>query len=280
MKKELKMGILGLSLVIPSFLVLFVVVVIPIILSFIESLKNKSGGFDFSNYTSLFTDKMMVSNIIFTLKVTIISVVLVMLISYALAVFMRFSSGAMVEWIRKLYMIPIFIPGVIATYGLINLLGDHGWLARFMLVLHLGHLPRIIFDMKGIIIASLWFNIPFTTMLLSSALSGISNSIIESAQDVGAGKLKIFLRLILPLSYKTLLVAVTFVFMGVIGSFTAPFLMGPNAPQMLGVSMDQIFSVFQDKEQAAALAFFTFFLCSGMGYFYIRTMVKDETARI
>jgi putative spermidine/putrescine transport system permease protein len=280
MKKELKMGILGLLLVIPSFLVLFVVVVIPIILSFIESFKNKSGGFDLSNYQSLFIDKMMISNIIFTLKVTIISVVLVMIISYALAVFMRFSSGVMVDWIRKLYMIPIFIPGVIATYGLINLLGDHGWLSRFMLMLHLGTLPRIIFDIKGIIIASLWFNIPFTTMLLSSALSGISDSVIESAQDVGAGKLKIFFRLILPLSYKTLLVAVTFVFMGVIGSFTAPFLIGPNAPQMLGVSMDQIFSVFQEKEQAAALAFFTFFLCSGMGYFYIRTMVKDEASRI
>lgn len=280
MKKEMKMGILGLLLVIPSFLVLFVVVIIPIAYSFIESLKNKSGGFGLSNYTFLFTDKMMISNIIFTLKVTIISVVLVMIISYALAIFMRFSSGVMVEWIRKLYMIPIFIPGVIATYGLINLLGGHGWLARFMLVLHLGILPRIIFDMKGIIVASLWFNIPFTTMLLSSALSGISNSVIESAQDVGAGKFKIFLRLILPLSYKTLLVAVTFVFMGVMGSFTAPFLLGPNAPQMLGVSMDQIFGVFREKEQAAALAFFTFFLCSGMGYFYIRTMVKDEAARI
>jgi ABC-type spermidine/putrescine transport system permease subunit I len=280
MKKELKMGILGLLLVIPSFLVLFVIVVIPIILSFIESLKNKSGSFDLSNYQGLFTDKLMLSNIIFTLKVTIISVILVMLISYALAVFMRFSNGVMVDWIRRLYMIPIFIPGVIATYGLINLLSDHGWLSRFMLLLHLGTLPRIIFDIKGIIIASLWFNIPFTTMLLSSALSGISDSVIESAKDVGAGKIMIFFRLILPLSYKTLLVAVTFVFMGVIGSFTAPFLIGPNAPQMLGVSMDQIFSVFQEKEQAAALAFFTFFLCSGMGYFYIRTMVKEESSRI
>jgi putative spermidine/putrescine transport system permease protein len=280
MKKELKMGMLGLALVIPSFLVLFVVVVIPIFLSLIESFKNSSGGFDFSNYQSLFTDKVMSANIIFTLKVTIISVVLVLLISYALAVYMRFSSGALVDWIRKSYMIPIFIPSVIASYGLINLLGDHGWLSRFMLVLHLGSLPRMIFDIKGIIIASMWFNIPFTTMLLSSSLSGISDSIIESAKDVGAGKIKIFIKLIIPLSYRTLLVAVTFVFMGVIGSFTAPFLIGPNAPQMLGVSMDQIFSVFQEKERAAALAFFTFILCSGMGYFYIRTMVKEEASRL
>jgi ABC-type spermidine/putrescine transport system permease subunit I len=96
---------------------------------------------------------------------------------------------------------------------------------------------------------------------------------------VGAGKLKLFFRFILPLSYKTLLVAVTFVFMGVIGSFTAPFLIGPNAPQMLGVAMEQVFSVYQQERLAAATAVFMFLLCSVMGCFYIRSMAKEEAAR-
>ncbi|MNC95224.1 hypothetical protein D3C83_122940 [compost metagenome] len=81
----------------------------------------------------------------------------------------------------------------------------------------------------------------------------------------------------MPLSYKTLLVSLTFVFMGVIGSFTAPFLVGPNAPQMLGVAMEQIFGVYQEEEQASALAVFMFLLCSAMGYFYIRSMIKDDS---
>ncbi|MBP1964155.1 ABC transporter permease [Paenibacillus aceris] len=279
MSKQMKMGILGLLLVIPSFLLLFVTVVIPIIISFKESLTNKSGGYDLSNYTYLFTDKVMRSNIIFTLEVTIVSVILVLIISYALAAYMRFNNGTMVKWIRNMYMIPIFIPSVIATYGLIQLLGNHGWVSRILLMLNGGEMPRIIFDMKGIIIANLWFNIPFTTMLLGSALSAVPNSIIESAKDVGARKLQIFIRFILPLTYKTLLVAVTFVFMGVIGSFTAPFLIGPNAPQMIGVSMEQVFGVFQEKQLAAAIAFFTFLLCSVMGYFYIRSMITEESAR-
>jgi putative spermidine/putrescine transport system permease protein len=279
MSKQVKMGLLGLLLVIPSFLVLFVIVVIPIIISFKESLTNKSGSYDLSNYKYLFTDKLMRSNIIFTLEVTIISVILVLIVSYALAAYMRFNNGTAVHWIRKMYMIPIFIPSVIATYGLIQLLGNHGWIARILLATHMGTLPRIIFDMKGIIIANLWFNIPFTTMLLGSALSAVPNSVIESAKDVGAGGLRIFFQFVLPLTYKTLLVAITFVFMGVIGSFTAPFLVGANAPQMLGVSMEQVFGVFQDKQLAAAIAFFTFMLCSVMGYFYIRSMIKDEVAR-
>ncbi|AJY74046.1 ABC transporter permease [Paenibacillus beijingensis] len=280
MSKQVKRGILGLLMVFPSFLLLVVIVVIPIIISFKESLTNKTGGYDLSNYAYLFTDKLMRSNILFTLKVTIISVILVLIISYALAAYMRFHNGIVAKIIRETYMIPIFIPSVIATYGLIQLLGNHGWLARLLLMAHAGPLPRIIFDMKGIIIANLWFNIPFTTMLLSSALAGVPNSIIESAKDVGAGGLRIFFRFVLPLTYRTMLVAVTFVFMGIIGSFTAPFLIGANAPQMLGVSMEQIFGVFQDRQLAAAVAFFTFILCSAMGYFYIHSMIKEENAKL
>lgn len=279
MSKEWKQAIAGLAMVIPSFAILLVVVIIPIIQSLFMSLSNGEGGYDLSRYQLLFTDKGLRANILFTLRVTLITCAFVLLISYVLAVYMRFNKGPIVELIRKTYMIPLFIPGVIATYGLINLLGNHGWLARWLdgtgLVL-----PRIIFDEKGIIIANLWFNIPFTTMLLSSALAGIPASVIESAKDVGAGKLKLFTRFIFPLTYKTFLVAVTFVFMGVIGSFTAPFLLGANSPQMLGVSMQQVFSVFQEREQAAAMAFFSFLLCSVLGAFYIRSMAREENVKM
>ncbi|MFE4710071.1 MULTISPECIES: ABC transporter permease [Paenibacillus] len=279
MSKQARRGLLGISLVLPSFLILVLIVVLPILGSLKESLTNHSGGYDLSNYKYLFTDKLMRSNIIFTLEVTIASTLLVLVISYVLAVYMRFNQGMAVNWIRRMYMIPIFIPSVIATYGLIQLLGNRGWAARILYHFGSESFPRIIFDMKGIIIANLWFNIPFTTMLLGSALSAVPNSVIESAKDVGAGKLRIFFKLILPLTFKTLLVASTFVFMGVIGSFTAPFLIGPNAPQMLGVSMEQIFGVFQDRQLAAATAFFTFLMCSFVGYFYIRSMIKEEGMR-
>ncbi|GGH51495.1 ABC transporter permease [Paenibacillus silvae] len=279
MSKDIRQSITGLAMVLPSFAILLIVVIIPIIQSFVMSLGNDSGGYDLSRYTFLFTDKGMRDNIIFTLRITAITCIAVMLVSYTLAIYMRFNNGPIVNLIRKTYMIPLFIPGVIATYGLINLLGNHGWLARMLEVAGIT-LPRIIFDEKGIIIANLWFNIPFTTMLLSSALSGIPSSVIESAKDVGVGKLTLFTRFIFPLSYKTFLVALTFVFMGVIGSFTAPFLIGANSPQMLGVSMQQVFSVFQEREQAAAIAFFSFLLCSVLGAFYIRSMAEEEKGKI
>ncbi|WP_248930241.1 ABC transporter permease [Paenibacillus hamazuiensis] len=276
MSKAIKQGIFGLALVIPSFLILCFVVIVPIILAINESFKDSKGNYSLTHYVYLFTDKVSVANITFTLKLTLISVVLVLLIGYALAVYLRFSSGPIVTGIKKMYMIPMFIPSVIASYGIINMYGNHGWLSRLLLPFGIEEIPKIIFDYKGIILANLWFNIPFTTMLLSSALSAIPNAIIESAKDIGASRLQIFFRFILPLSYRTMWVAVTFIFMGIIGGFTAPFLIGPNSPQVLGVSMRQIFSAYQDTQLASANAVFMFVLCSIMGYFYIRTMIKDD----
>lgn len=276
MSKKVKEGIFGLSMVLPSFILLTFVVIVPIVLAVNESFKADNGAYTLDRYIYLFTDKVSVGNIVFTLKTTIVSVVIVLFISYAIAVYLRFSSGILVKMIQKTYMIPMFIPSVIASYGIINMYGNHGWLARILVLFGGETFPKIIFDYKAIILANLWFNIPFTTMLLSSALAGIPSALIESAKDVGASRMQIFAKFILPLSYRTMLVAVTFIFMGIIGGFTAPYLLGPNSPQVMGVAMRQVFSVYQETELASAYAVFMFLLCSFMGYFYIRTMIKDD----
>ncbi|WP_025715994.1 ABC transporter permease [Paenibacillus sp. 1-18] len=279
MSSSSKRGMLGLALVIPSFLILLVVVIVPILYAVKESLIDQHGtGYGLANYIRLFTEPAMRRNIIYTINVTLVSTALTLVISYALAIYLRFGRGAVVKWIGRLYFIPMFVPGVIATYAIITMYGNHGWAARLLLPLGIETIPRIIYDYKGLVLANLWFNIPFATMLLSSALASIPNAVVESARDAGASTLQLFSCFILPLSCKTMWVAVTFIFMGIMGSFTAPFLIGANSPQVLGVAMQQVFSSYQETHTASAMAVFMFLLCSFMGYFYIRTMVKDADA--
>lgn len=267
---------LGLAMVLPSFLLLLFMIVLPIVTSIQESFTDLDGSFTWAHYRYLFTDPAMSDNIVYTLHLTAVSAAAVLGIAYFLAVFLRFSTGKLARWIERLYFIPMFIPSVIATYGIMNMYGNHGWLARIMLLFTDEPFMRFIYDYKGLLLANLWFNIPFATMLLSSALSGIPNSAIESAKDIGASKLQVFVKVIFPLSFKSMLVAATFVVMGVIGSFTAPFLIGPNAPQVLGVAMQQQFSVYFETGIASACAVFMFGICSLVGYFYIRSMMKED----
>ncbi|MGN7941024.1 ABC transporter permease subunit [Virgibacillus sp. 6R] len=272
-KKKTKLAMLGIGLVMPSFLTLLVLVIYPVALAIMESFQNEEDVFSLENYIYIFTEPLILQNIQHTLIVTFVSCILTLGISYILAIYLNFSKSIVAKIINKLYFIPLFIPGVIAIYGFINFYRDNGWVSR---IIGADNMPSIIYDMKGLLMINVWFNIPFTTMLILSALQAIPHSVIESAKDAGATKIRLFLHFILPLSYKTMLVALTFLFMGLIGSFTAPFLVDRNAPQMLGVSMQQHFSVYNEIGQSSALAVFMFLLCSIVGYVYIHNNMKES----
>ncbi|MGM7636805.1 ABC transporter permease [Bacillaceae bacterium SAS-127] len=271
---EKKQKFLGVAMVLPSFLSLFILVIWPVCISIKQSFLNENEEFTWDNYKYVLTDPMMVANFKHTMIITLVSCVLVLMISYALAAYLRFSTSWFAKFIGRFYFIPMFIPGIIAIYGFINMYRETGWIARFI---GSENMPTFLYDIKGLILMNLWFNIPFTTMLLLSALSAIPNSVIESARDVGAKKLTVFFKFILPLSYNTLLVALTFAFMGIVGSFTAPFLIDKNAPQMLGVSMQQHFSVYHELGQSSSIAVILFLMCAAVGFIYIRNMMKNES---
>ncbi|WP_437828291.1 ABC transporter permease [Niallia taxi] len=272
-QKKTKLAVLGIGLVMPSFLTLLVLVIYPVALAIMESFQNEEDVFSLENYQYIFTEPLILQSIQHTLVITFISCFLTLGLSYILAIYLNFSNSIFSKIINKLYFIPLFIPGVIAIYGFLNFYRDNGWVAR---IIGENNVPSIIYDMKGLLMINVWFNIPFTTMLLLSALQAIPRSVIESAKDTGASRLRLFIHFILPLSYKTMLVALTFLFMGLIGSFTAPFLIDRNAPQMLGVSMQQHFSVYNEIGQSSALAVFMFVLCSIVGYVYIQNNMKKS----
>jgi ABC-type spermidine/putrescine transport system permease subunit I len=275
-ERKWKHKLFGLMLVLPSFFVICILVVYPIGRSVALSFTDPAtGAFSFINYHQIFTERFMVGNITYTLVIVAFTVLITAVVSYLLALYLSFTDSWFSRAISKLYLIPRFIPTIVAVYAIMNVVKDTGAINRIVLALTgLNFKPSLMYTQKGIILASVWFNIPFSTMLISAALQGIPRSIIESARDVGAGKLRVFLNMILPLSLNDFLIAITFVFMGNVASFTTPYLMGSRAPMMLGVALQQEFASFRNMERSAAISVFLFLLSSLMGGFYIYKSLK------
>ena len=127
----------------------------------------------------------------------------------------------------------------------------------------------------AIVLMNLWFNIPFATMLMAAALSKIPDSTIEAARDAGAERFRILRQMILPLTYRDLFVAATFVFMSNISSFTTPYLMDGNNPQMMGISL---YTQFNNGhyEKAAALSVIMFLFSVLSAAVYVYTNMKEN----
>ena len=90
-----------------------------------------------------------------------------------------------------------------------------------------------------------------------------------AANDVGAGFLTVLWRIVLPMNLVPLLIVLTFTFIGVIGSFTIPYLIGPNAPQMMGVAIQAYFSNYNQPQAAVAMAVMLFLIATVAGAIYV-----------
>ena len=266
---------------IPPLMVSLGMVIYPIIQTVIQSFQDpETKAWTFANYVYLFTEKVPKAAIWYTFENAVLTVFLSVSISYLLALYMRFSDSKISKLVGNLYLLPRFIPSLVAVYAMCTIVKDSGLIYRLSLLLpetsklH-GFKPGMLYNMKGIQFMNLWFNIPFATMIIVAALSGIPESIIESARDIGAGKLRVFFEFILPLSYKDVLIAVTFVFMSNISSFTTPYIIGPNHPQFLGVYLRKLFSNME-YELAAAVSVVIFLFSSASAFVYLYTNMKES----
>ncbi|NLG56904.1 MAG: ABC transporter permease [Clostridiales bacterium] len=265
----------------PALILSLSIIVYPIINTVIRSFTDpQTGAFSLMHYAYLFTNRIAVADIWYTLWITVVTVVLSVFIAYLLALYLRFSNSRIAKFIGTMYLLPRFIPGLVAVYAMKVVISDSGLINRLSLLLPetaaLFNLkPGLLYNPRGIILMNLWFNIPFATMIIVAALSGISDSIIESARDVGAGRARIFIRMIVPLSIRDVMIAMTFIFMSNISSFTTPYLIGENFPQMLGVFLRKQFSN-RAYERAAAISVLIFLFSSVSAIVYIYTNLKEK----
>jgi putative spermidine/putrescine transport system permease protein len=276
-KKTWKTYLFIVLMLAPALILTFGIIIYPIINTVMRSFRSSvDGSFTFDNYIFLFTDKLSVSNMVYTLWIVIITCALVMVISYLLALYLRFSDSKTSKFIGTIYLLPRFVPNLVAVYAMITIIRDSGFINRVSQLFGYNFKPGLMYNAKGIIIMNLWFNIAFASMIIVAALSAIPDSIVESARDVGAKKLNVFFKMILPLSFKDVVIAMTFVFMSNISSFTTPFVMGGNNPIMLGIYLRKLFSEYANYELAAALSVVMFAFSSISAIVYIYTNLKEK----
>lgn len=276
-------------LVLPVILFLMTLIILPALSVVWDSLTaapahGRGSALGLNIYTAILSDPINQHDIIFTLVVTVVTVALLLPLCYGLALYLHFSRSRLVFWYRLLCIIPLFIPTIISAFSFIVFFQNQGVLDGLLgalgikTLLHLTYVEPIN-DRAGlgIILGSIWNSIPITVLLLGAGLREIDDTLIEAARDVGAGAWPIFSRIVVPLTLRQALIALTLSFIGVLGSFTIPYLLGPTAPRMLGPLLDATFAEFRAPLQADALAVITFLLAALVGLAYVMAMSRRTT---
>jgi putative spermidine/putrescine transport system permease protein len=237
--------------------------------------------FSFDTYSAIWNDSYTRKAILYSLRVTITSVIALFVFCYPLAIYLRFSHGHITSMFRTLTLIPLFIPTIISAYAFISFYQQGNFLDVLMQQTGIegrffgGQFPQLIDNTNGIVMGQVWNNIPITVLLIGAGLGEIDNTLVESARDVGAGWLRIFALILFPLTLRQALIAFALAFIGVLGSYNIPYLIGPNAPPMLGVLMDR--DVNQAEQLTAqGLAVITFGIALVVGVFYVAAVARQR----
>ena len=131
MSKKLKQMLAAYGLVLPSFLTVMLVVAWPILTAIKTSFTDPdTGGFTFDNYKYFFETPRELTNILFTLGIVFLTVALAIVLAYLLALYLRFVKSKVSRLIGNLYLLPRFVPSMVAVYAMITVVRDSGLLNR------------------------------------------------------------------------------------------------------------------------------------------------------
>lgn len=168
------------------------------------------------------------------------------------------ARGPMVYLIR----LPILVPHTVTALFAILILSQTGLLARWAWALGVisdpGELPQLLFTpgYGGTILAYLWKEIPFVAYFSLALTAGVSDTLGEAAENLGASPLRAFLAVTLPLSLPAVSQAFLIIFLFAFGGYELPLLLGATLPKALPVYAHLAYMHPDLRQRPAAMALY------------------------
>jgi ABC-type spermidine/putrescine transport system permease subunit I len=259
----------------PALAVILVFFVAPLAMSAVVAFRRKDGGLTFEHFAKSFD--LYTTDLLFTLAIVLASTVLIGLVAIVIAGYLTLGENPRaVAILRWLYRWPLFIPFVVAGQVMRTFLAKNGMLNHVLIGTGLIEplSAQSLLDWRGIVVAFVWKQAPFVTLLLAGAMASIETQHIEAARNLGARRLRVLIDIILPQVRGTLLVGLVLSFVTMLSVLSVPLMINPNSPTMMTVDVAYRNNTFGDYAVANALCLLSLILAAGGAWFYLHHAVE------
>ena len=228
-------------------------VVVPIIMVVIYAFATAEGGVTLENYSSMGTYASVFTR---SFWLALLATLICLLIGYPAAYFISREGPRFQRIAMMLIMLPMWMNFLLRTYSWMSVLENNGLLNQLFRNIGLislyngiaelfGHAPVDHFQMIGtpgaVVLGMVYNYLPFMILPIYSVIEKMDGSLLEAAQDLGAGSARVFRKVILPLSLPGVLSGVTMVFVPSVSTFAISRLLGGGTQMMLGDLIEQQF---------------------------------------
>lgn len=196
------------AMLLPDVLGLFVFVFIPIVYAFYISLHSWTGLSDMvfiglGNYVKMMKDRMFLKSVIVTIKYTLMYVPSVFVLALLLANLLSALNRKVQSFFRTMFFVPYAISSVIA--GIIWSFIYNPMQGFLNQILALAGIEKQRFlasptqALPSVVVVSVWLVLGYNTILFLSAIKDVPRDYYESAELDGAGPVRRFFSITLPL---------------------------------------------------------------------------------
>lgn len=191
-------------------------------------------GFNWSNYARVF-EPIYLGILGRSVGYAAITTVLCTAIGYPVGWFIARQSPVWRNRLLLLVMIPFWTSFLIRTYAWIAILKSEGLLNATLLSAKIIPQPlELLYTPVAVIIGFVYAYLPFMILPVYGSAEKLDNALVEAAHDLGAGPLRAFGEVIIPLTWPGIAAGMLLVFVPAIGMFAITDLMGGARVSMIG----------------------------------------------
>jgi ABC-type spermidine/putrescine transport system permease subunit I len=271
--------LVAVALVAPALLVVGLFFVLPLVLSAVSAF-HAQGALTTAHFAKALD--LYGRDLAFTVGIVVLSTALIAAVAIAIAAYLTLGEHPRaVAILRWLYRWPLFIPFVVTGQVMRTFLAKNGMLNHALIGSGLIEpiSAQSMLDWRGIVVAFVWMQAPFVTLLLAGAMAALERQHIEAARNLGAPRWRVLVDIVLPQVRGTLLVGLVLSFVAMLSVLSVPLMINPNSPTMITVDVAYRINTFADYPVANALCLLSLLLAAAGAAFYLRHAVQRNEPR-
>ena len=152
---------------------------------------------------------------------------ILLVIGVPLAHWMVFSRRRWTFLVESVVSLPLVLPPTVLGFYLLMAMGTRSPIGRLWND-WTGH--PLAFTFEGLVMASLFYSLPFAVQPIAAAFSQIAPTLREASATLGASPLRTFARVVLPLSIEGVVAGAVLSFAHTVGEFGVVLMVGGNLP--------------------------------------------------
>lgn len=194
-------------------------------------------------------DSIGYSAIWLSLKLAFSTTIILLIVGTPIAWWLSQTRSWMKGPVGAVVALPLVLPPTVLGFYLLVTMGPNGPIGQLTQMFGIGLVP---FKFSGLVIASVFYSMPFVVQPIQNAFEAIGSGPIEAAKTLRASPVDTFFNVVIPLAKPGYLTAVVMGFAHTLGEFGVVLMIGGNIPEQTRVMSVQIYDHVEAMEYAQA----------------------------